>query len=339
LNGNGVVEIAFKYVSGRNKTMASLRTKFSVGIFVVIGFMISFISIIWLGLSHYLEQGQYFVAYFDESVQGLDKDSPVKYRGVSVGRVDSINVAPDATLIQTVLLIEHGLKPDEDLVAQLKSVGITGIMFVELDRKKEGDPDQSPRINFPSKFPIIATKPSDIRQFMTGINDILKQLKSLDLMTISGKVNATLDEITRAVAEIQMAELSASVKHSLGVWDNALTSVGSAASSLNNLSNNANRTVDSLTSLVDRNEENLSNAIAELNRSMQKAGTLFDEGTDLVKHTDAGISRVMLHLMVTLQNLDTASQNLNRTIELIADQPSQLIFGQPPPPRSVDTDN
>lgn len=316
--------------------MASLRTKLSVGIFVVFGIIISFISIIWLGLSHYLEQGQYYVAYFDESVQGLDKDSPVKYRGVSVGRVDSINVAPDATLIQTVLLIEHGLKPGEDLVAQLKSVGITGIMFVELDRKKEGDPDLSPRINFPSKYPIISTKPSDIRQFMTGINDILNQLKSLDLATISANVNAALDEITRAVAEIQMADLSASVKHSLAVWDSALTSVKNAAASINNLSNNAKRTVASLTSLVDRNEENLSNAIAELNRSMQKAGTLFDEGTDLVKHTDDGIKRVLLHLLVTLQTLDTASQNLNRTIELIADQPSQLIFGRPPPPRAVD---
>jgi hypothetical protein len=71
------------------------------------------------------------VTYFDESVQGLDKDSPVKYRGVSIGRVENINVAPDAALIQVVLKIESGLESGiDDIVARLKSVGITGIMFV-----------------------------------------------------------------------------------------------------------------------------------------------------------------------------------------------------------------
>ena len=119
--------------------MASIKTKFTVGLFVAIGLAIAIVAIIWLGMSNYLQKGQFYSAYFDESVQGLDKDSPVKYRGVSIGRVHSISVAPDATLIQVILKIESGLKIEKDLisdlVARLKSVGITGIMFVELERK------------------------------------------------------------------------------------------------------------------------------------------------------------------------------------------------------------
>ena len=60
--------------------MASQRTKFNVGLFIIIGFTLSVIAIIWLGLSHLFEKGNLFEAYFDESVQGLNKDSPVKYR-------------------------------------------------------------------------------------------------------------------------------------------------------------------------------------------------------------------------------------------------------------------
>ena len=85
--------------------MATIKTKLMVGIFVLLGFALATGSIIWLGMSNYFEKGLYYVAYFDESVQGLDKDSPVKYRGVSIGRVESINVAPDETLIQVVMKI------------------------------------------------------------------------------------------------------------------------------------------------------------------------------------------------------------------------------------------
>ena len=132
--------------------MASIKTKLVVGIFVMIGFALASVAIIWLGMSNYLEKGTYCVAYFDESVQGLDKDSPVKYRGVSIGRVESINVAPDETLIQVVMKIRKGLKLEiilENVVAQLKAIGITGIMFIELDRKKPLEPDRSPEIQCP----------------------------------------------------------------------------------------------------------------------------------------------------------------------------------------------
>jgi len=81
--------------------MASLRTKFIVGAFVATGMGIAIAAILWLGASNYLEKGNYYAAYFDESVQGLEKDSPVKYRGVTIGRVYRIGVAPDAALIET----------------------------------------------------------------------------------------------------------------------------------------------------------------------------------------------------------------------------------------------
>ena len=116
--------------------MASQKTKFKVGLFMASGISIALISFIWLGMSRFLEKGRNYVTYFNESVQGLQRDSPVKYRGVSIGRVERIEVAPDSKLIQVVLKIDSGHTLEKDTVAQLKAVGITGSMFVELDRKK-----------------------------------------------------------------------------------------------------------------------------------------------------------------------------------------------------------
>ena len=83
--------------------MASHKLKFSVGLFVATGIGFALLAIIWLGMSRIFEKGQYFVTYFNESVQGLDMESPVKYRGVAIGRVQTIGVAPDSKLIEIVL--------------------------------------------------------------------------------------------------------------------------------------------------------------------------------------------------------------------------------------------
>jgi len=86
--------------------MASQKTKFAVGLFLMAGISFFILVTIWLGMSHFLQEGQYYVTYFDESVQGLEVDSIVKYRGVPIGRVEGIDVAPDANLIQVTLKIE-----------------------------------------------------------------------------------------------------------------------------------------------------------------------------------------------------------------------------------------
>ena len=61
--------------------MASQKTKFAVGLFVAGGLACVVLVVIWLGMSRFLEKGQFYVTYFDESIQGLVVDSPVKYRG------------------------------------------------------------------------------------------------------------------------------------------------------------------------------------------------------------------------------------------------------------------
>jgi phospholipid/cholesterol/gamma-HCH transport system substrate-binding protein len=42
------------------------------------------------------------------------------------------------------------------------------------------------------------------------------------------------------------------------------------------------------------------------------------------------------HLLVTLQNLEKASQGLNRLLDELKDQPSRLIMSDPPEPRKIE---
>ena len=328
--------------------MASQKTKFAVGLFVAIGLTLAILVTIWLGMSRFLQKGRFYVTYFDESVQGLDVDSPVKYRGVFTGRVESISVAPDSKLIKVILKIESGQKLDENIVAQLKSVGITGSMFVELDQKREGEPDQSPPLSFPSEYPIIASKPSEIKGLIGGFDQILNQIKALDLEQISVKIKATLDNINQTVDDADVERISQTINSSFEKmeqiladqrWDKVLASAENAGQSLNSLLDKADLTLARVRGIVDSKEETIKTGLDNFSRAMENANILLNKSSSMVSGTDASISELMHHLVIAAQNLEMASENLNQLMELLADHPSQLLFGEPPRPRNVDGGN
>jgi len=327
--------------------MATQKTKFAVGLFVAIGIAFAILVTIWLGMSRFLEKGRFYATYFDESVQGLDVDSPVKYRGVFSGRVESISVAPDSKLIKVILKIDSDQKLDQNIVAQLKSVGITGSMFVELDQKKEGQPDQSPHLSFPSEFPIIASKPSEISGLMGGINELLNQIKSLDLDEIVGKIKTTLDNINQTVDDANVQRISKKIESSIESmeriladhrWNKILASADSAGDSLNNLLDKADRTLVRVQGIITGKEQTIKTAIDDFSQAVKNANLFLNKGSSLVSGTDASISELMDHLLIAAQNLEKASENLNQLMELLSDHPSQLLFGEPPQPRDVDSD-
>lgn len=358
--------------------MASQRIRFTVGLFMASGIGIALVAIIWLGMSRFLEKGQYYVTYFNESVQGLGIDSPVKYRGVSIGRVDRIGVAPDSKLIHVILKIESGQKLDRHIVAQLKSVGITGIMFIELDWKKKGEPDRSPALSFPSEYPIVASKPSDISELLKGIDDVLNQIKSLDLEGISDKIKLSLDSIDRAIADANLKGISSCIESSFdrinraiadanlkGIstrikssfdnvdrildaprWDNIMASLEKATQSLNTLMdraggslNRADNTLEQVAGIVTDNKKTIKVVLEDFGKAVESANIFLEKGSSLVSETNDSLSHLKRQLLVTGQHLEEATENLNRLIELVADQPSQLIFGEPPVPRKVGSED
>jgi phospholipid/cholesterol/gamma-HCH transport system substrate-binding protein len=312
------------------------------------------VAITWLGISHYFEAGNLYAAYFDESVQGLDKDSPVKYRGVPVGRVVSIGVAPDSTLIEVVMKIEPGLALENyinDITAQLTSVSITGIVFVGLDRKRPGYIDRSPKITFKSKYPVIATEPSDIKKYMEGLEDVLNQLSAMDVKGISTRVKDTLDRLNRTIEDAKINDISVSIQSSLSKLDKLLSSkkwytildtLEKASASIDRFGENADNTaaqvrqmVARLDSIIIDNETGISTAIKDFQDAMGNADRFMENGSELIKKSNSSISSLVNHLLITEQNLQSATENLNRFIEIIASQPSQLIFSEPPAPRKI----
>ena len=325
--------------------MASLKTKFTVGLFFVTGVSIAIILIIWLGMSHYLEEGQLYASYFDESVQGLGNDSPVKYRGVSIGRVTNIGVAPDGNLIEVLFKIESGLKPGKDMVARLKSIGITGIMFIELERSQGAENDGPPEINFQTRHNIIRTRPSDIKKMFDNIEDILAQVKASDIVGLFRKMDNTVDQINLSIKEARVAEVSSGIRTTFAntreifdvkKWNRILNSLEDSSRSLDSLAGNADKTVLRVEKILSRNEALITESVTNLNVAVSNAGLLMKSSNELVQKADSGMINLQHRLLNAAKKIEEASENLNMVLELGSAQPSQLLFGEPVTPKKIE---
>ena len=317
-----------------------MQSAFSSG-----GVSVALVALIWLGVTRFFEKGHFYVTYFNESVQGLEKDGPVKYRGVSIGRVESISVAPDSKLIKVVLNVESGMVLDENIVAQLKNVGITGSMFVELDQRKEGEPDQSPPLSFPSEYPIVGSKPAEISELLRGLDEVLSKVKALDLEGIVSKIKLNLNLIERTVQQADVEGISHKVKVTLDSmnqvmekqrWDEILQSLQEALDSANSTFSHADKTFAQAEAIMVDKGTVIRAALEDFREAVRKANVFIEKASSLAGGTEDTLSEMRGHLVTTARNLETASETLNRILEIVAEQPSQILFGEPPPARKVE---
>jgi len=313
--------------------MINRRTKFYVGLFMAAGLAVAVVAIIWLGMSRFFEKGHYYAVYFDESVQGLTVDAPVKYRGVTIGRVEKIAVAADSRLIEVVMKIETDLRLVRDLTAQLKVVGITGSMFIELDRRKEGEEIVSPKLKFPTEYPVLASRPSDISELFRGIDEIVQKINTLDLPGISDRMKVALDRIDQAMVDADLKGVSGRTREVLDRLDRSLADL--------DLKGISDETKNALTSLnrnlaPERWEQvivGVEETIVSLNRTVENANQLVANAVGVVDTTRGGVEIFNQHLFTVGQDLEKAGDNLNLLLEQINDQPARMLFGEPPPRR------
>ena len=313
--------------------MARKTSKFMIGLFVIIGVSIGLIAIIWLGASKYFEKGGTYATYFDESVQGLQKDSTVKYRGVDVGRVEKIRVAPDNALIEVVMKINLKGELQRSHIAQLKPAGITGIVFIELDRKGPGEQDLSPKLSFASEYPIIASKPSDIKQILSGVQGVLENLNKIDAKGISegivsavANLNGVITKVDNALAEKRLDEIIIEAKNTLVKVQNFATNIEGEIHALNLAKTGAH--LENTTAKIDK----IVNS-GEIEAALKEAKETIGKLNQWVDRLDKRSLTITNDVKVISENLRKASESLDMLIERVYASPSDLLFGQPPPQR------
>lgn len=243
--------------------MATGTNHWKLGLLVLAGIAVALASLVTLGARNWNKESVYYVSYFDESVQGLELGSPVKFRGVSIGRVSAIDISADqrhvevtseltvARLGRLSLGKEGGaaLVVHPELRVQLAQTGITGVKFILLDYFDPRDnpvpvlPFATPPNYIPSasstlkslessvmktadRFPGIA---EDLSQTMAKLNGIMDDVEQGHLpeqaSATLGHAGTAMQELASQLDALDAAQLSRAVQKSLGAFDVTLSRV------------------------------------------------------------------------------------------------------------------
>ena len=306
--------------------MATEARKLRVGTFAIAATLIGVATAIWLGASHWLENTSLMVTYFSESVQGLEPGAAVKYRGVPAGRVEHIDIAPDGDLIQVVMSIDtefaESVREDETLRASLQLAGITGLRYVEIDRHSGESLQESPKLTFKPPYPYIPATPSSFKAVTDALQDIYDKVMSVDLAGISADARTTLQAADQVLRDERIPRI-------LG--------------NLADVSESAARVTHNVADMTARVK--LEPAVKNLEEATAQAKDLFADlnrnGTgeqirDAVGKVDdlAGSAReLVFDLQVSVERLNRVMGNLEDLSTEVRQQPSRLLFAQPPPSR------
>jgi phospholipid/cholesterol/gamma-HCH transport system substrate-binding protein len=257
-------------------------------------------------------------------VTGLNPEAQVRYRGMGVGRVSSIQLdAKDPRRILVNIEVNNEIPVTKGTYAQLGMEGITGIAYVHLldDYKnlepKEKGPDGVAELPLrPSFFDTVSDSAEaavqDARLLMTNINSLLtpENRKS---------IAATLASLEKTTANLEAA--SAKLPATLARADAWLSDENRrlAVGTLNNL----NESTKSLPGLA----RELETLVKEGREVVQQVGQLSGE-----LHGTAGAVREdsLPRYNALAESVDRSAQRFGRLSLQLDRDPQSLIFGKRP---------
>ena len=348
--------------------MSQRANYFKLGLFVIGAIIAGILVLLVIGTGRFLQKRVTIETYFNESVQGLDIGSKMKYRGVEVGQVTRISFTyvkyeQDKPMgdRKRYVLVEAQIQPrlvggkaandiasaestavevEKGLRIRLAPQGITGTSYLEVDYVDPANNLPLPIDWVPDNI-YIPSAPSTVGQIVNSASEILERIHNLDVEGVVNNLNKVLTTANDRIAALDTKSLQQKTERTLSKLE----------STLNDLQ--AKKLSDEAATLITE----LRKSNAELQATLaspsfkklpESADAALQKVRDLVgdprlsasiahmERTLARLDRIFGggegDLATTIENLRQISDNLRDLTEDAKRYPSGLIFGAPPRP-------
>ena len=343
---------------------------FKIGLFVIGATVIAVIGVVVLGVGALLQKKIIVETYIDESVQGLDVGSAVKFRGVSIGKVEEITLTSVAyPTRRRYVLVRAGLTSDmfqfpladagspgfmteiaKGLRVRLAAQGLTGTAYLEADYL---DPARNPplTIDWQPRYPYVPSAQSRITQLSDALERILRNIEQIDIQRITEGVEKSLATITKVAESANLETISKQTNALLSeVRDtNRQLKELVSAPELKSAVGDAAAAAATARQILARAEKPLNQMLADLPKASEGVDRLVKRldavAADLpdtsaqLKQTLQRLNRLIAgqqhEIQTTMENLRAVSENFKEITDNSKKYPSQVLFGAPPPPSKV----
>lgn len=283
---------------------------FRLGVFVLLAIGALLAVILIFGSGQFFKKSFTVETYVKQSVTGLDAGAAVRFRGVKIGQVTSITLSGDLyekeiPMIQKqeYVVVRMQIFGDaiernhletfikDNLRARIRSMGITGVNYVELDFYPNSDQSYTLKYPWQPEYPVVPSMPNQADEIISGIQKLIGVLNSLDVDGTQKKFDALL-----------------------GNLNNLMAGDGKENAGLINSVKDLNVLLDRIAKVTDKDQLNI--LMRELVATMVS-----------LRQT---VTSVQGDTTATLENLRQASEQLNEFTRVASQSPSTLIWGEPP---------
>jgi ABC-type transporter Mla subunit MlaD len=176
------------------------------------------------------------VTYFNEAIGGLRVDSPVRYRGVDIGRVQAVALDHGTTYIRVEFEVWTDVLPEWEskalqqnvkdidplLRAQISTVGLIGQSFLQVDRLETPPP---PLVieSVPEGRHYLPSRASDMTSLVRNMRSSLQRMPA-----ILDRLDQTLESVQLQVEGVQVQEVAQRINATLDVGQSTLHRINKA---------------------------------------------------------------------------------------------------------------
>lgn len=304
-------------------------TYFRIGLFVLISLALLVAALIVFGAGKLFQQRVMFETYVDGSVQGVDVGSPVKFRGVTIGRVAGVgfifNEYPSAregeynNFVRLVMEVTKPVFPDmftadlrtivnsavqRGLRVRIEPQGITGMSYMEIDYTRPGTFPPL-EVSWTPEYYYIPSAPGQLTSILDSVNKIMADIENLNLAGIGDETVALLKNMNRAVEEAELGRVSRQARQLFRDLEGAI-----ADANLRQLSADARA------------------AMEEIRAVSAETKRILDNLEPATRLNSDDINASLSNMRIITDNLRVISTDARR-------YPSRLFFSSPPPHSSV----
>ena len=302
--------------------------------YTLIGFLVLLGMVLMFGFSYWLlkpsaedETTKYHI-YFNESVLGLNIDSPVKYRGITVGKVTELKINPVNTeQVKVLITILKSTPIKSDTVAKLTSQGITGLSYINLSLGSNNAPPLVAKDG--EEYPVIKTLPSFFERFEKSLGSVSTKLSK----TLSGTEKLLNNENQKHIALLLKRGASFMNRLDEMLDDKTVNHFHSSMRNLERVSNKFDAMMPKIESFIDKSvawEDKISTSFNSIMKSYLGIKSSMDEIKRAVSSGEFNVKKIASDVVPTLNNTLLEMQYLMIKMEDTLNQhersPSDILY-------------
>jgi ABC-type transporter Mla subunit MlaD len=295
-----------------------VTTEAKVGAFVLGCFSILAFTLIYLINSQFSGHTVPYRTYL-RYAGGLEPGASVLFGGISVGKVTAVRPAPsDPTKIEILLDVKQNTPVNEKSIAKLGLVSVMSGAALSITTGGNDARRLSPGSTISSQE---AASLDEIAGKMAGVadnaNGLITQARG-ELEGISGDARSLLANLNSVTGKPNQQRIRAVLDNVNEMLATERPKIDRLTDQLNALSQHADETIQNVNGTVSDVREPVRKDLAELQNTLLEARQLLSDMHVLVKANDFKIDD-------TIENLRTATQNLDELTDSVKQRPWSLI--------------